>query len=453
MKGLRLSDRTLGSEFCRFERSLIFEEDLKDVGFVSHLGSRTFRLVKSRFTDLDSGRTYVLPPDGSVSVDEGAFVRVEVDRLVPDRRLGDPGKERGLIGIQTTYAEVASVSEARVPLPPPGLPVDEFLDRISLPWRNAEEDHLHQIIGLLMVSSPRSIFGEGGLGSEGVHRERSVLKGSNRDLANSILGQLPVEFRTGGTAQYKYSKIEGVGDIKLIQSKKVSENCYSLVPERVHESMVERRIPIQLPFVIRNSELVERDIAVDLDVLDYQLSGLYLPPPPEKVQEETLTEVMKRLHKEEFWDMNSIGEIEPTAGPKLSLALTRLFIGRSFDGKGYRASRTDPTEGIEIIRSILRYGFENIRLKLKEESYFRSRRSEPWRGRLRSLDKEIYIDLRSRFEENGIEEVPRDKLMPGVNTYRIDESLERLSKYGYVLLLKGGAVIKIMRSYEPSDEN
>jgi len=453
MKRLRLSDRTQGSEFCRFERSLIFDEDLKDVGYVSHIGSRTFRLLKSRFTDVDSGRIYVLPLDGSVSVDEGAFVRVEVERLVRDRKLGVGGGENDLIGVETTFAEAGSISEARVPLPPPELPVDEFLDRISRSWKNAVEDHLHHVIGLLMVSSPRSIFGEGGLGSEGVQRERSVLKGSNRDLANTILEQLPVEFRTGGTTQYKYSKIEGLGDIKLISAKKVSENCYSLVPDRIHEAMVERRIPIQLPFVIRNSELIDRDIEVDLDVLDYQLSGLYLPPPPEKVQEETFLELMKGLHKEEFWDMRSVGEIEPTAGPKLSMALTRLFIGRSFDGKGYRASRTDPDEGSGIIRDILRYGFENIRLKLKEESYFRSRRSEPWRGSLRSLDKEIYIQLRNRFEENGMEEVPRHSLMPDISPFKVDQSLERLSKYGYILQLKGGAIIKIVRSYEPPGLN
>jgi hypothetical protein len=451
MKSLRLADREKGSEFCRFERDLIFDPQNRDVGYVRYLDGRTFRLVKSRFTDIDSGITYVLPTDGSLTVDEGAFVRIEVERMVKDHRLHSDNRGKGLVGESIIYAEVGNFSQAKIPLPPPELPVDEFLYRVSKAWKNAEEDYLHYIIALLMVSSPRSILGEGGLGSEGIQRVRAMMKGTNRDLANTILSQLPLEFRTSGTHQYKYSKIESIGDIKLINEKRVSENCYSLVPEKIYEAMIERNIPIQLPFVIRNSELTKIETPIDLDILDYQLTSLYVPPPSEKIQEETFQVVMNKLKNEEFWDLASMGELDRNAGLKINMAFSRLFIGRSFDGRDYKAGMTDIDKGVDIFKRIMSYGFENIRLKVKEEDYFRSRRTEPWRAKLRSLDKEIYIHLRTLQDEQGSSQFQRDGIFPKINQFEVERALERLNRYGYILMLKNGSVIKLVRSDDPED--
>lgn len=446
-----MGDREKGSEFCRFERDLIFDPENRDVGYVRYIDGRTFKLVKSRFTSIDSGITYVLPTDGSLTVDEGAFVRIEVERIVKDHRLHGDKKRKGLVGESIIYAEVGNVSQPKIPLPPPELPVDEFLYKVSKAWKNAEEDYLNYIIALLMVSSPRSILGEGGLGSEGIQRERAMMKGTNRDLANTILSQLPLEFRTSGTQQYKYSKIEGIGDIKMISEKRVSENCYSLVPEKIYEAMIERNIPIQLPFVIRNSELSKKETPIDLDVLDYQLTSLYVPPPSENIQEETFQVVMNKLKNEEFWDLASVGELDRNAGLKINMAFSRLFIGRSFDGSAYKAEMTDIDKGVEIFKQIVSYGFENIRLKVKEEDYFRSRRTEPWRARLRPMDKELYINLRTMYEEQGILQFPREEIFPKLSQFKVDESLERLNRYGYILMLKNGSIIKLVRSNDPED--
>jgi hypothetical protein len=300
-----------------------------------------------------------------------------------------------------------------------------------------------------MVSSPRSIIGEGGLGSEGIQRERGTKKGTNKDLADMIMAQLPLEFRTSGTVQYKYSKIENIGDIKLIGARRTSENCYSLVPDRIYEAMVQRNIPIQLPFVVRNAELKKREMEMDLDVLDYQLTGLYLPPPPEKVQEERFHGLINDLKNEEFWDMGRVGELDPNAGIKIELALTRLFLGKRFKGDGYGASRTDISEGADIIRKLMSYGFENFRMKVREEDYFRSQRTEPWREKLEPLDKEIYLDLRRMNDEQGIDLVPRDSIMPGSDRTMVDASIERLNRYGYVLQMKNRTMIKMVITDDP----
>ncbi|MGA1872340.1 MAG: hypothetical protein ACMUHY_01585, partial [Thermoplasmatota archaeon] len=140
-----------------------------------------------------------------------------------------------------------------------------------------------------------------------------------------------------------------------------------------------------------------------------------------------------------------------TVGGRAIHALTRLSIGKSFDGKGYRATRTDPSEAARTIREILKYGFENIRSKLKEEDYLRSRRSEPWRDALRPIDKDIFVHLRTLQEDQGIESVPRDSVMPGISPFQLEESLERLSRYGYVFLLKGGTLVKVVRIFDGED--
>jgi len=406
-------------------------------------------LVKSKFSDIDSNKVYILPDDGSIEVDEGSFVRVQVEKEVKDNELDRSMGKGSVIGMSRTYAQVGGLETPRIPLPPPVLPMDEFMERISSGWKDPQEDHLDWIISLLMVSSPRSIIGEGGLGSEGIQRERGVKKGTNRDLADMIMAQLPLEFRTSGTAQYKYSKIENIGDIKLIGTKRIAENCYSLVPDRIYEAMVQRNIPIQLPFVVRNAELRKREMEIDLDVLDYQLTGLYLPPPSEKVQEERFHGLIKDLKKEEFWDMGRVGELDPNAGMKIELALTRLFLGKRFKGDGYGASRTDTSEGIDIIRKLMRYGFENFRMKVKEEDYFRSQRTEPWREKLEPIDKEIYLELRKTNDEQGIDLVSRDSIKPGLDRAVIDGSLERLNRYGYVLQMKNGTMIKIVVTDDP----
>jgi hypothetical protein len=97
------------------------------------------------------------------------------------------------------------------------------------------------------------------------------------------------------------------------------------------------------------------------------------------------------------------------------------------------------------------YGFENIRSKVREEDYFRSRKTEPWRSKLRSLDKEIYIHLRRLQEEQGSIQFERDGIFPKLNQFEVERSLERLNRYGYVLMLKNGSVIKLVRSDDPED--
>jgi len=452
MTSLRLGDREIGSEFCRFERNLIFLEDLKDVGFVRYVDRRAFRLMKSRFTDVDSGKVYLLPPDGSLSPDEGAFLRVEVGREISDHRPSG-GTWRDLTGIErTVMAQVDGITEPKVPLPPPNIPVDEFVSRVSADWRFAEEDLLDKVMSLLMVSAPPSVYGRGGLGSEGLENIRAPSTGTPKDVSQSIMTLLPVEFRTSGSSQYRYSSVDSLRDLIELEKARAREDCYSIVrPHRISAAMREKKVPVQLPFVLRNAELRRTVNDIDLDILDYQLTALYMPPPPESMVVELAEKVMKSAFEEAFFDLPGIGEPDPLSSVKLGLAVSRLHVGRQFTGSGYSRRRTDVSEGQDLLSQLLKRGLEEMRTKMEEERVLSGDRSRPWKSRLQPVDRRVYLWLRERTETEGLEEVPRDSIMPELGERVLEETIERLSRYGYVLLMKRGTMIKPIVLDHPED--
>jgi hypothetical protein len=452
MKSLRLGDRELGSEFCRFERDLIFKDDLKDVGFVRYVDQRAFRLMKSRFTDIDSGKVYILPTDGSISPDEGAFVRVEVGREAMDHKPPGSGWKDLTQIKRTLLAQVDKLNEPKVPLPPPNIPVDEFISRVSADWRFAEEDLLDKVMSLLLVSAPASVYGKGGLGSEGLETMRAPNTGTPKDVSQSIMTLLPVEFRTSGSSQYRYSSVDSLRGLIELERARVREDCYSIVrPQRISVAMRERKIPVQLPFVLRNAELKRSVNEVDLDVLDYQLTALYMPPPPEGIVVQLAEKVMRSAFEEAFFDLPGVGEPDPLSSVKLGLAVSRLHVGRQFTGSGYSRRRTDVSEGQGLLSQLLKRGLEEMRIRMDEERVLSAERSYPWKSRLQPVDRRIYLLLREKCDEQGIGEVPRESIMPEMEERILDGSIERLSRYGYVLLMKRGTMIRPIVLDHPED--
>ncbi|MEA3558706.1 MAG: hypothetical protein U9R75_05565 [Candidatus Thermoplasmatota archaeon] len=452
MKGIRLADRERGSEFSRFERRLIFEEAYSHVGYVKYLDSRHFTLRKSLFTDIDTGSRYRLPDGMSVPPDEGSFIEVDPGGKTYEVRMGRKRKPFSLQAEGRAIIEVGSFTEARVPLASPNIPVDEFLSKVSSNWRNPEDDLLDMIIGLTIVSAPSSVYGKGGLGSEGIGVTGMPGRGTPRDVSNSIISMLPVEFRTSGSRTYRYHSVNSLKGMIQMDRAKVKEDCYSIIrPRRLKEAMKGRGPPVQLPFVINNASLLGRDQEFDLDVLDYQLTALYVPPPPEKVVEELALSTVKRSHEEAFFDMPGIGEPDAMAAVKLGLAVTRLHIGKQFTGTGFSRTRTDPSRGREIMEELLKRGNESVRDRIKEEELFSKRSELPWRSRLKPLDKRIYYRLRSNYEESGVQDLPIEKVLPDESRPLVEDSLERLNRYGYILFMKGGTMIKVIVGSSPED--
>ncbi|MCU0799145.1 MAG: hypothetical protein MUC62_05680 [Candidatus Thermoplasmatota archaeon] len=451
MAGLRLRDRYMGSELCRFERSLMSDPSNRDVGFVSFIDRRSFRLLKSRFTDIDSGRVYVLPSDLSAQVIDGELIRAVPSRIL--KRVVIPGNDPGRLSeaVNMEVVDVLSLERPRVPIPPPLLPKDEFMAKVSSAWSDPDKDMLDLVIALLLVSAPSSVYGRGGLGSEGLETPRAPDVGTPRDLAQTVTAQLPVEFRTSGTQRYRFLTVDSLKDLIEVQTTRVEENCFSIVrPHKVSETMRSKKVPIQLPFVLRDSRLKGKRPELDLDVLDYQLTALYTPPPTDDQVRELSERALKEAFTDAFWDAPSIGEPDPLGAVRIALALTRLNIGKQFTGEGYMRKRTDvSSDGFSVFKELLSRGLEEKGRMIREEDAFRRDRTFPWRSKLKPMDRRIYMELREAAERDGTFDFDRGSIMPGADRRQVEEALDRLNRYGYVLFMKGGTVVKVVVSTHP----
>lgn len=453
MRSVRLSDREMGSEFCKFERKLIFDPEFENFGYVHYTSSRHFILKKSFFTDIQTSRLYEIQDGMSRKPDEGAFI--EVDPMSSRMELNFRRMKRSVTPDPRSrvIVEVGSFKDARVPRPPPDLPLDEFLHRISANWKNAEDDMLDKVIGLTLVSAPFSVYGRGGLGSEGLPSRDNPNTGTPRDVSDTILVNLPVEFRTAGSSIYRYRSLDTLRSFFGLRSTDVKEDCYTVLrPRSMKDSLWKPRKerergsgpPVQLPFTLFDAVHTGKKVDFDIDVLEYQLSALYLPPPEEDAVEKFARDIVKDAHQDAFFDMPGLGEPDPLAPVKLGLAVSRLHIGKAFDGKGYTRSLTDPSKGRELLEDLLKRGLETVRGRILEENMLSREKGHPWAKKLKPLDRRIYFQLRTLLEENGISEVPIESVSPDTDRRSVQESLERLNRYGYVLLMKGGTMIKVV---------
>ena len=453
MSPFRLSERDQGSQFCRFERKLIFDPELKDVGFVHFLSNRSFTLMGSRFSDIDNGKVYIIPEDLDGQISQGEFLEIEpsrVERLI----IPDP-KKGGLNDLEyRDVAEVQSFRRASIPLAPPSLPRDEFIYRCSSNWNDAESDMLDIVISLLMVSSPGSVYGKGGLGSEGLEVMRSKGTGTPRDVSKTILEQLPVEFRMKGKSPYRYTTIDSQKAFMDFNEWRATENTYSILkPVKYVERLKEKKIPIQLPFVLRDSEKREDKDGVDLDVLDYQLTALYTPPPTEESTLKMGEELAKTARGESIWDGTAVSSIDSMAPLRIGLALTRLNVGKTFDGRGYSRKPSSLDEGSSLFRELIRRGLEEIEHRARKKEAFLEVSSHPWREKLKPADRELYYYLRTAVEETGVFDIPVDSISMELNQFELERSLERLNRYGYLLFMKGGTVIRLILTDSPEDSS
>ncbi len=452
MAPFRLSDREQGSQFCRFERNLIFDPSLKDVGFVHYLSKRTFTLLKSRFTDIDNKRIYLLPGDIEPP-DEGTFVRLEVGRiekLVIKQGKGSPNfnyREGG---------QVESIESPHIPLPPPSIPRNEFIHRISSNWKDPEEDMLDIIMSMLMVSAPGSVYGQGGLGSDGLETARSAGTGTTRDVSNTLVAQLPTEFRMKSRSRYRYSILDSVKARKEFLKSRSSENTFSILHSsniRYSERSRKDDIPIQLPYVLENAELRSKREGLDLDILEYQLTALYKPPPEEGSVVKMGEDLMRIAQKESVWPGFGDIMLDKYAVIKIHMALTRLNVGKTFDGKMFRRQPLETEEGNRIFQKIMKRGFEEIERSIMKEKVMDTTVQLPWREKLKPIDREIYYYLRKTAEDTGNRDIPLDSIDMKITEMELEKVLQRLNRYGYILFMRGGTVIRVIVSSSPEDSS
>jgi len=447
MARFKLSQRSLGSEFCALERALIFDRSYLHTGWVHFISPDSVVLEKSRFTDVHSEPpvVYICPPDLSIKVQEGDLITVvpgsRFERILSgDDRQGEWFK-RGPVRI-----EVESLEEARIPAVAPALPKDEFLERVSSDWAGADLDMLDSVMALLLVSAPPSVYGRGGVGSEGLSTPREKSLGSPIDVARSVESKLPAEF-LGPGGQYMFETLDKLGNLRSFKKARTSEACFSLVrPHRVSEAWAKEGLPIQLPFVLDEARMrrnVERSDYFDLDLLDYQLCALYTPPPDQDLVMDLVRRTVKSDTIRNLFDMPGALEVDTLAGVRVALALMRLNVGKEFRGRNYiRRPLSGHEEGLRIFTALMKRGMEEVERRSRQEDLFRKDRSLPFRERLTDNDRQLYYALRRIIEEEGLQEVPLERLAPKKGRRAFDDSVVNLNRYGYLLLMRGGTTLK-----------
>ena len=80
-------------------------------------------------------------------------------------------------------------------------------------------------------------------------------------------------------------------------------------------------------------------------------------------------------------------------------------------------------------------------------------RTHPWREKLKEEDRLIYAMLRRKREEEDLSDTPRDSIFPDKDQRMIQESLDRLNHYGYILYMRGGTVIRVVISDTPESNS
>jgi hypothetical protein len=255
---------------------------------------------------------------------------------------------------------------------------------------------------------------------------------------------LPVEFRTGSPV-YRFEALDTPSSMRAFRKVRSREANFSIVaPHRVTEAWSREKPPVQLPFVLRDARWTGERAGPDLDVLDYQLCALYQPLPEAEEVLPMAMEAARNAHTSELFDFPSRIEVDPLSGARVALSMMRLNIGKEFKGGRYMRRPLAAGEGLKVLEELLRRGLEEVRRKAGDEDLFRRDRSMPFRDRLTQNDRELYSAMRRIVEEEGIQEVPVERVLPRKGRSMAEASIANLNRYGYLLLMKGGTSLRLV---------
>lgn len=440
MAQVSLKARTSGP-WAGFEREVIAASE--HAGWAKYVGRRQVQLRKSPFLAPDPTRTYLLPED--LVLDEGELVQLEVDG--PRYRVRSLAKGSPMADDYERVFEVQGAHRLSLPMPRPYLDTDDFLHRVILNWRNAEEDHLDKSIALQLLSCPRTPLGPGGIGSQSFD-----LSGASRaldSLRRSIEINLPVEF-VRPHPRYEMDFLSSPADLSSLRRRvaagaveEASYNYLKMVDPSHHP------LPQHIPTIIYNASYRPRSLYPDPDVLEFQLCGLALRPVVSEAMLKEIERMMGVILEESDPSLAGYNiSFDHGALAKIAMALCRLYRKERLDEDMLRQSR-------QWFRDLYRF-FADLRL-----NYVRPGGSSRVGDDLRSTyghqpqgphDMEVLREIYRGVNEVGLDYVSfaglkkalRKRLAPD----EIRDSLTRLVQAGAVLSKENDNLFRPVRRYE-----
>ena len=444
-----MAAKSLNSFYAGFiatERQLL---KMEHTGWVHYSKSGDIELHKSQFRviSVNNKCKYKIPAD--LRPTEHELVTLEVEK--PERKITNRINNSLHCNFEESY-KVVSVS---MPNPNeialmqrPYLNAADFLDRFSVYWKNADQDHLDFNLALQILSCPEGLYGRGGIGTKalaGIGTSRRPLL----DLKRTIDHILPAEFRNGKN-KYLYKFIES----RTTQQEVEKFRLKSDIPEVSYNHIWQLPIPstvtrIQIPTLIYNAQYTGALKEIDQDVLEYLLTALMINPSVEdsmipKIEDAVQSVNRKANRDEDFARLN----IDPFSSAKLANAICRLNLTPKLDEDTFDSyvGKIESSMGmfIEVEKDVERPDGQTYAVPLSETSY-----GDKWMGIIESTILHI---MRKLEEDQGLEWITQQDIenYPEFNSklrgdWRVQDSLSRLNTLGFIIKSPRGIGYKRVR--------
>jgi hypothetical protein len=444
-----MAGRSLNSFYAGFtsvERQLL---KMEHTGWVHYSKSGGIELYKSQFrvTPANDSCKYIIPAD--LRPAEHELVTLEVEK--PDRKITNRISNTSYYNFKDSYRVVGVLkpnpNEIAV-MQRPYLNADDLQDRLSLYWKNADQDLLDFSLSLQILSCSEGTYGRGGIGTKslaGIGTSRRPLL----DLKRTIAHLLPSEFRNGKN-KYLYDFIESPITQRKVEKFRlrsdISEVSYNHIWQLPPQSPV---TCIQIPTLIYNANYTGALKEIDQDILEYLLTALMINPPIEDNLISRIEDAAQRVNQkanrdEDFARLN----IDRFSSIKVANAICRLHLTPKLDEDTFDRDR-DKFESLmrmfmDVEKDIERPEGQTYAVPLNQTSYL-----DKW---MEPIDSNILRVMRKLKDDLGLEWITQQDIEnhPEFNPkwsgdWRVQDSFSRLNNLSLIIKSPRGIGYKRVR--------
>jgi hypothetical protein len=462
----------MGAPIADFERAMLFDKEKEHWGWFQWLqpgNTQVFQLSKSPFIG-------ILPPStpnyGQMPIttyyifEKGYNGPIPTERTFVQVVAEGPKSEEILEGNPPiryrtfTAKNIVPIQDSQLfdILPRPRLTLKEFQHQATINFDNAEDDNLHLLLPLQIVSAPKNDSGIGGLTA----MRTTFLQGDMKEIKSfnkGILSQIPNVFKRENPGYY-YGVI----------TDKTMEGVVPRLYRRCNEVnlFVESNtsLDINLPIIQFESHYHQRQ-KLTSDVVNYQLSALVCQPhimdASIKAIQDSIIKARKRIENHAL-----AFNIKPNSAYKIAEAMARMtFVQSNFEDKFLGKAEGLIDNQIKLHEELLKGVYERqmedfadlkciydgLEFSVKINNKIRKFKTSYYDARLSRRAMIIYLTIRMLAGEIGADAVLISELKSQVDydDVKLNWGLVELREAGYIYLLKNGTEIHLLHLGKFSD--
>ncbi|MDI6897073.1 hypothetical protein [Methanocella conradii] len=456
----------IGSPIADFERAMLFDKEKEHWGWFKWLepgNTKIFMLSKSPFIGVLSPTT---PNYGQMPITtfyvfedgfngpyptENKFIQVEAEGPISTGIIEKPRPYR----YRTfTVKRIIPIKDEELfnILPRPRLSMKDFQYQATINFDNAEDDNLHLLLPLQIVSAPHNEGGYGGLTAMRatfLQDDKRVVKSFNK----GILNQIPNVFKQENST-YMYRALSNKNEESSIH--KLYQRCKEV------NLFVESNtsLGIDLPIIQYESRYHMRQ-KLTSDIVNYQLSALICQP---YINDKTINALENSLIKarERIENPALAFYIKPSSAFKIAEANARMaFVQGNFEERFLRGAEHLLDEQIktheELLKEVYSSQMDNLRdlkslydgleFSVKIDGKHCTFKSTIFNAHLSRHAMIVYMVIRRLAGEFGELTVRKSELQAKLemDDAKLNQSLNELKDTGNIILLENGTVIRVVR--------